>query len=626
MPARLACFAVALTLITSPLAAQVYTDQTAPSGLVMPPYGFGHNYGRGGSWNDYDGDGDMDVFLAEGVGGDYVVWLNQGNGTFTKQVVLPDPGTLHVDHGVVSADFDNDGDADVFVTRGHAFADLLFVNQGNGTFVEEAALRGITHVGDGQSATWGDVDRDGWLDLYVGQYLGPGAVPGSADSPNVFYRNNGDGTFTDVTTASGLGAPSLNLCSLWLDFDQDGWLDMVIGNDKGSGLGKPVQFWRNNRNGSFTDVGPAINGNPPLDCMGIAVGDIHNDGDWDLFMTNIPFPGHCVLLWDRVTKSYQPQTGWADLATAYGLTSAANAWGTIFLDADQDGWLDLFYVHNTSTPKLHRGTGNAAAPFSDVSVSSGISTGFLPGFSCCSVDYDNDGDLDLFMPGDGTPGRLMRNDGATGNWLQVELQGTTSNRDGFGTVVIAKTAGGTFRRVKLSGEGFLSDGDKRLHFGLGPQSVVNELEIRWPSGTVQYLDAVAVNQKITVVESAFTFNGPLAPGTATSVTLDLPADAFIPYACGITLDVFSEYMIGDGRSVLVNVNDPLLVYTSTPGNSDFVDSNSFFDATGHAAMTLHLPNLPILTGLRAFVVGASWHPSYTSSIKSIVGPQPFVIN
>ncbi|MEZ6196939.1 MAG: CRTAC1 family protein [Planctomycetota bacterium] len=599
--------------------AQTFSSATATSGIVIPAYPFAANvsWGRGCTWNDFDNDGDQDVFVGEGLGGDYAIWWNQGTGGFIKQVILADPGTPRFDHQAVSADFDNDGDADIFVAVGNYFPNLLFVNQGGGVFVEDAAARGLAHAGDATSANWGDYDRDGWLDLYVGNHYDASGASGLF-APNLLYRNNGNGTFTDVTIGAGAASPGLALATLMHDIDNDGWPDIVVGNDKGH-LFLPVDILKNQRNGTFSSVAAAWNGAAAVDAMGLAVTDIDNSGGgWDLFATDVP-SYNLLMVWNNAGGGYLPQGNWDQTGMTFGCSCTGNAWSCGFGDLDRDGFADLYYSQNGASIRYLKNTGGA--PFVDRTAVSGLGTVGPPAYSSCLIDYDDDGDLDIFVPGDGIPAQLIQNNVQTNNWLRVKLVGTLSNRDGFGAVVICRQGGTRQRRVKLSGEGYLSDGDKRLHFGLGASAVVNEIEVRWPSGTVQYVSAVAANQEITITEASFQITGTLAPGTSNPVGLHLPADAYIPYVCGLTTNVFTEYPLGDGRSVLTNVTDPLLALTTIPGNSGFVDSVGFFDATGLASMTLNIPPVPGLSGFHCWMIGVSWHPLYVSNIKSIVGPQ-----
>ncbi|MEZ6196941.1 MAG: CRTAC1 family protein [Planctomycetota bacterium] len=618
---RLAMLAVAIVAIAGGAHAQItFTDVTTTSGIAIPPYVLTAQaaQGRGCAWADYDGDGDQDVFVAGGAGRDYEIWWNQGTGGFVKQVVLADPGNGHQDHQVVAADFDNDGDSDVYVAVGYFLPNLLFVNQGGGIFVEDAAARGVALAQDSLAASFGDVDRDGWLDLYVANYIDATGGPAA----NVFYRNNGNGTFTDLTIAAGAAAPGYANAAFIHDFDEDGGPDIIVGNDKGM-AGPSSTILRNLRIGGFADVGASWNANPTIESMGITVGDIDNDGGWDIFMTDVP-TDHCLMLWNEATGIYASQPTWHSEGMNYGLSGIGKGWSCFFADFDLDRQLDLFYTLTGAAGRFYSNSGGA--PFLDISAACGIQTLCPPTLSSSLVDYDSDGDLDIFLPGDMVPARLLRNDQVTGfNWLGVDLVGTNSNRDAIGALVICRLNGTELRRARISGEGYLSDGDKRLFFGLKGSTQVQEIEIRWPSGTVQYLANVPSNQFITVVEPAYQVTGTMVPGSANVVSITLPDDALIPYVHGITANVFTQYDFPDGRSILTDVNDPLLVLSTIPGNSAYANSLGFYDALGKATMTLNLPPIPSLTGVSAWFIGASWHPSYGSNVKSIVGPQAFTI-
>jgi enediyne biosynthesis protein E4 len=611
---------VGVALLCVPLVSQSFSDVTVASGISVMPYGFtSGSYlptGRGCAWDDFDGDGDQDVFIAGGPARDYTLWWNNA-GVFTQQILQSGTGGAVHDHQVVAADFDNDGDPDIYVVRGEFAPNLLFVNMGGGVFSEEASARGIADAGDGYAASFGDIDRDGHLDLYVGNYMNPDLSPAA----NVLYRNLGNGTFADVTAASGAFGLGHTLAVLMCDVDDDGWIDIIVGNDKGNFV-LPASLYRNNRNGTLTDVATAWNANMATDVMGITVGDIDNDEFFDLFTTDIP-GAHTLLMWDSNARTFAAQASWDQTASAWGLSSASDGWSCFFADFDHDSRPDIFYTQTGGSGVLMR---NSGQPLSDISAFSGISTVCPPCYSSSLVDFDDDGDLDIFLPGDGIPARLLQNNLSSSNhYLQVELEGTTSNRDGIGASVRVRHGLTLSRRIRLSGEGYLSDGDSRLHFGLADATMVDEIEVRWPSGTVQYLSQVAVDQVIQITEPRFAISGTLAPGTANSVTLTLPDDAFIPYVCGLSANVFSQFDLPDGRAVLVDINDPLLALTTIPGNSGFVNSVGAFSPQGIASMTLNIPPIPALSGFTSWMIGVSWNPAYPSNIKSIVGPQKITI-
>ncbi len=617
LPTRCLCCAA---LLASLLFGQTFNNVTTASGITVPPY-TAASFGRGAAWADFDGDGDMDLFAPGGGGGAITLFLNQGGGTFTSQVILP-PSATRRDHGCVAADFDNDGDTDVYVAEGNALPNLLFVNDGTGNFTEEAALRGIAHTGYSYCASWGDFDRDGWLDLYVGDLYPPPGAPYNYPA-HVLYRNLGNGNFVDVTAAAQASASSAALSVLWHDYDQDGWPDIHCGNDRGNQGAPPNGLLRNLHNGVFSDVAPIVNADAPIGCMGITVGDIHNDGDWDVFCTNTQV-GHVLELWNDNLQQFLFVPGnWFFYAQFYGLQTGQIGWGTIFFDYDLDGFLDLFVCHKPGPNRLFRGAGGP--PFVDETVLRGIDV-ITPGtYSCSMVDYDDDGDLDIFLAGGLVAAQLIENTSQGGGWLKVDLEGTVSNRDAFGAVVIARSPNGErWQRMKTSGEGFLSDGDKRVHFGIGSATTV-DLEIRWPSGSVTYQTGVAANQVISVVEPSFTLTGSLTPGSVNTLDFWLPDDIGLTWVAGLGVDIFNETPLGDGRILRMNLADPLLALTSTPGNTVFGPQVGSIGATP-SQVTVALPPLPWLSGQFFGAIAVTLDATLPGGIKSILGPQGFFVN
>ncbi|MCA9322501.1 MAG: CRTAC1 family protein [Planctomycetes bacterium] len=603
---------VALCIWTSSLSAQTgpqFVNVNAASGLSVPAAA-GSTY-RGAAWADFDGDLDIDLFAPGGATQPIRLWVNQGNGTFVSQVVLHNPSQSRSDQGCVAADFDNDGDQDVFLCQTGSRACMLFVNDGSGNFTEEASARGVAWVGYSMAATFGDYDRDGYLDLFLSEWNFNAAT-------HVLFRNNGDGTFADVTAQAGVGASGASYAAVFCDVDEDGWPDIFATRDNtGNNL-----IYRNNGNGTFTDVAPQLGAADTLASMSVTIGDIHNDGDWDYFITNIN--DHQLLVWDGTTGAFEQSGGtlWG-VAQNYGLIGCW-AWGGLFFDYDNDGNLDLFYnclsfFHPYNT--LFRGHGNTT-PFTDVSVVTGITTALPPSHGLAIVDYDDDGDLDIFnTTGTGVGAQLAANPGFGGNWLKLRLRGTISNRDAIGAVVIAKSASGVRRRMVTSGEGFLCESDRRVHFGLGSDPLVNELEVRWPGGSVTYLPNVAVNQILDVVEPSFTVAGTLTPGSQNLLQFQFPHEVGQFYGVGFSELTFPAIPLPDGRALNVPFADPLLNLTIQPGNPWFGPSSGMVPPSGNVAALFNLPAGVSLSGRGAFAIAFTVDLAYPGSVKSILGPQ-----
>ncbi len=412
--------------------------------------------GLGVSWGDYDNDGDID--LSTIAGSTLFLYRNNGGGTFTEVGASAGINNIGGGEGSVWGDYDNDGDIDLYIVNA-AGSNWLYRNNGDGTFTEVGASAGVRGIAEGRSAAWGDYDNDGNLDLYV-------TINGS---PNLLYRNNGDGTFTEVGASAGVNDSGGGASAAWGDYDNDGDVDLYVGNFSGVGL-----LYRNNGDGTFTEVGASAGAASAG--RSVAWGDYDNDGDLDIITDN--------LLRNNGDGTFT--TG-----EAYGGNNVA--WG----DYDNDGDLDLYTVRISGSNWLYQNNGNGT--FTEVGASAGVAdTGTQYGVSW--GDYDNDGDLDLYLVNWSNPNLLYRNNGNSNRWLQVKLIGTASNKNGIGAQVTAVTGATHQRRDVDGGSGYLSQPSLPVEFGFGSTTTVDSLIVRWPNGTVQTLTNVATNQILTVTE------------------------------------------------------------------------------------------------------------------------------
>lgn len=527
-----------------------FYHQTGASGRKYFP----ETMGAGAAFLDYDGDQDLDIYLVNGAalpGFEAVpkptdaLYRNDGDGTFTEvsaRAGIEDDG---YGMGCAAADYDNDGDLDLYLT--HFGPNALYRNEGSGSFIEVTEQAALGDTAWSTSCAFLDYDRDGDLDLYVVNYVHydlehkadglrpylaasqsysgididayphPQNFPAAAD---ILYRNEGNGRFSDVTAFAGLvdtaGVEGRGLGVVASDCDGDGWVDLYVANDADRNF-----LYRNEGDGTFGEIG-AISGaaygqdGQKEAGMGVDAGDYNNDGSVDVVVAN--FQNEPVSLYqNRGNGSFANAT----FASGVGLaTLRFLSFGIGFIDYDGDGYQDLFVANghvqdnvalvdpSTSYEQqdlLLRNEGPDQwehCRFIDVSAQVGLAA--LPARvsrGCAFGDYDDDGDVDILIANCGQQARLLRNDGGNANnWLTIKTVGTRSNRDGIGARIALRS--GSLSQVKeVKGNySYLSQSDLRLNFGLGTHTRVDELEISWPSGQVERLQNIGVNRFLTLVE------------------------------------------------------------------------------------------------------------------------------
>jgi enediyne biosynthesis protein E4 len=491
--------------------------------------------GSGAAWFDYDGDGDADIYFVNGadlpgmeseIPPANALYRNNGDGTFTDITAEAGVGDRSYGFGCCVGDYDNDGFKDLYVTN--FGSNILYRNNGDGTFTDVTAEAGVGDERWGTSAAFADYDNDGDLDLFVANYVDyqlenhsvchRGGLPvycPPADfegAPDLLYRNDGDGTFTDVTAEAGVYNPSSKgLGVVWGDYDNDGDSDLFVANDT-----TPDMLYRNNGDGTFTDialfVGVALGGKGvALGGMGANFGDYDNDGWLDVVVTN--FQGDPNSLYRNDTDGT-----FADATYASGIGGASLpyvGWGVDFVDLDNDGYQDIFVANGhiydnveAFDPGYTYAQRNRVFRNRRDGTFDEISDGGGPGLHLNRVsrgaafaDYDNDGDIDILITHLNQPPELLRNESTSPNhWLILELIGVKSNRDGIGARVKVVTGGIVQIREVKSGSSYLCQSDMRLHFGLGKASVAELVEIRWHSGLVERFEGIAANRFLRVRE------------------------------------------------------------------------------------------------------------------------------
>jgi hypothetical protein len=504
--------------------------------------------GCGVAFYDYDNDGWLDIFLVNGwrlegfSSGEEPtshLFKNNRDGTFTD--VTGKAGLVHHGwgQGVCVGDYDNDGHDDLFVS--YFGKNVLYHNNGDGTFTDVTDKAGVG--GNGKRWNTGcafvDYDRDGKLDLFVANYIdldlatapvpesGPclykGVMvacgpPGLKGGKNILFHNNGDGTFTDVSESSGiLGANgTYGLGVLTADFDNDGWPDIYVANDSA-----PSALYHNKKDGKFEDIaieaGCALSPDgKPQAGMGVSAADYDLDGNLDIIKTN--FAGDTPSLYHNVGAGNFEDT---TFAAGLGAHTQYLGWGCGFFDFDNDGWADILICNGHVYPEveqlkteagyaqhklLYRNLRNGR--FEEVTDLAGPGiTAAVAARGCAFGDFDNDGDIDVVVNTvNGLP-QLLRCDSTSGNnWIKVKLIGTKSNRSAIGArVSCTATFPGESKPHRQidevrSGGGYFSQSDLRVHFGLGKAQKVDVLEIRWPSGQVDTVKDIAINQFVTIKE------------------------------------------------------------------------------------------------------------------------------
>jgi hypothetical protein len=526
------------------------TDVGAQAGLTPPVvYGGveGKSYiievvGCGVAFFDYDNDGWLDLLVLSGTrlegappGVTNRLYKNNRDGTFTDVTAKAGLTRAGWASAVTVGDYDNDGFEDLFITSyGH---NVLYRNNGDGTFTDVTAKAGLaqTAVRYGSGCTWVDYDRDGHLDLFVASYLDttleklprPGENPdcryrgvpvncGPRGLPTGYaqlFRNNGNGTFTEVSQASGVSAArgGYPMTAVAADYDNDGWPDIYVACDS-----TPSWLFRNQRDGTFRqeglERGVALSEDGLEQAgMGVTVGDYDLDGHLDVFKTNFSDDTH--VLYRNDGSGYFTD---ATIRAGLGVETRYVGWGTGMVDLDNDGLPDLFVVTGSVYPEVERALPTypfrtprlvfrnlGGGRFEELIEEAGPGVAAPhPSRGCAFGDFDNDGDVDVLIMNMNEPPSLLRNDvTGGGHWLKVLLQGVKSNRSAIGARVLARYGGRAQVQEVTAQSSFYSANDRRLHFGLGAATTA-DLAIRWPNGATENVTAVAADQLVVIREGA----------------------------------------------------------------------------------------------------------------------------
>ena len=545
-------FAITFALLASatlraeqPSKLPTFTDITQQAGITFK-HGYGDHHldnivegtGAGVCFLDYDSDGFMDLYFVSGTWTKNVsdnegrdlrgklgnkLFRNSGDGKFTDVTEGAGVGGNGVfSSGCSAADYDNDGHLDLYVLN--YGKNTLYHNNGNGTFADVTEKSGLAEQRWSLAGIWFDYNNDGYLDIFVANYLlyddgkfrdfypaagYPGPLSYNPES-SALYRNNGDGTFTDVSNETGTYKLSRAMSATVADFRNTGLLDIFVTNDASAN-----HFFQNTGKNTFVesatgyDIAYGENGQG-VSSMGPVVGDVNRDGLLDIFIPNL---NYCILFQQSVTNG---QRLFVDRTAVTGLSVALGqyaGWGAILFDYDNDSWLDLFISHGNAHHEyvqentLMRNRGNGM--FYDVSTESGqhfkekyVARG------ATWADIDNDGDIDIVIANLNDRPILLRNDGgdSANHWLTVDakLEFATGKRDAIGARVSVTLGGLKLIEDLVPSRGYMSQGDPRLHFGLGKATVADSIEIRWPDGTVDRFEQVKANQILKLTHKATT--------------------------------------------------------------------------------------------------------------------------
>lgn len=442
----------------------------------------------GVSFYDYDNDGWDDLTFAAKENFP-VRFFKNNSGTFVEETFnMTIPGHSKQ---VLWVDYDNDGDNDLFVARLDA-ANKLYNNDGNFNFTDVSGIAGIPNtILYTYGASFGDYDNDGDLDMFLSNKDDTKIIP------NQLYRNNGDGTFTDVSGIAGISSVGhLSFCAAFFDYDNDGFLDIYISNDR---FANTNILYKNNGNGTFTDVSVASGAGVAANAMSTTIDDYNYDGFLDIYVTNTVEGNH--LLENNGDGTF------TDVAANTGTIFNSIGWGANFFDADNDSDLDLYVcsmINNTASGLMTSGFYECATGYNySVPTTAGFTNDIFTSFSNAIGDINNDGYQDFVVVNQAPENHtLWRNTGGTNNWLKVKLEGTTSNKAGIGAKIKATVNGQAMYRYVLCGEAFLGQNSATEIFGLGTETTIDMLEIFWPSGLVDTFTDVSSNQVLNVVEGS----------------------------------------------------------------------------------------------------------------------------
>ncbi|MEM6687684.1 MAG: CRTAC1 family protein, partial [Bacteroidota bacterium] len=494
MKRRLHLFFSYLILITcfQFLHAQAYFQNTATNVGITGDSGTTY-LGNGISFFDYNNDGWDDVTIGTANGNSLKVYKNNGDGTYSADSAFT-PNNTAAHKQVIWVDFDNDGDNDLYLACDLAQS-RLYENTGS-TLIDITSTCGLPSSSlENYGASWGDYNNDGFLDLFIcnrGEY---------AAQQNYLYKNNGDGSFSNVSTAAGIDTGShLSFCAAFLDYNNDGWQDIYIANDK---IQNTNIMYKNNGDGTFTDVSTATNTDIAIDAMSVTVADFNHDNWFDMYVTN-GIQGNYFL------KNNGDGT-FSNIAASTGTVFNSIAWGAVFLDAENDGDLDL-YVSSMldgsipSYPSAAFYVNNGINSFATDN-STGFTNDTAESYSNAIGDSDNDGFPEIIVNNSGNENIFFwKNQTTSSNrWLKVNLEGVMSNKQGIGATIEVRSGGASQYRYTVCGEGYISQNSGTEFFGVA-DNAIDYVKVTWLGGAQDVVYNVTPNQTLNIVEGSSPLN------------------------------------------------------------------------------------------------------------------------
>lgn len=448
------------------------------------------NLGGGISFYDYNNDGWDDITIATQSGDPLKIYKNNGDGTYSLETNL-NPNNLSQQKQVIWIDIDNDGDNDLYISS-DIDGSRLYENDGS-SLTDVTTASGLPMAAQNNfGASWGDYNNDGFLDVFLCNR----GIP--TPQANYLYKNNGDGTFTNVSSAAGIDTGShLSFCSAFFDYNNDGWQDIYMANDK---TNTTNILYKNNGDGTFTDVSEQSETNIAIDAMSVTIADVDGDSWFDIYVTN-GIPGNYFL------RNNGDGT-FSNIAASTGTMFESVAWGSVFLDAENDGDLDLYVSGSLdgAVPSLLSAayySNNGNGTFSMLG-SSGFANDTSESYANAIGDTDNDGFPEIIVNNSGGDDIFLWKNQTTSsnNWLKVSLEGVISNKQGIGATIELKSQGETQYRYTVCGEGYISQNSGTEFFGIGANTVIDYVKVTWLGGAQDILYNVMPNQAVHIIEGS----------------------------------------------------------------------------------------------------------------------------